>query len=101
MIYDKCFEWDEDKEIENIRKHGVYFVDAKLVFNDPFVLIRYDGAHSLTEDRYHALGKIGKLLLVVYTEREERIRIISARAPTKKEKEIYYGQNNKIGIETW
>ncbi|MDR1998163.1 MAG: BrnT family toxin [Candidatus Margulisbacteria bacterium] len=101
MILGKRFEWDEAKEIANIRRHQVYFEDARLVFNDPFLLIKYDRAHSLEENRYQVLGKIGKLLFVVFTEREKRIRIISARLATKKEKEIYYGQNSKIDTAGW
>lgn len=101
MINYKHFEWDENKELANIRKHGIDFEDAKLAFGDPFLLKKYDEIHSIAEDRYKLLGRVGQLLFVAYTEREGRIRIISARPATKKEKELYYGQNNKINTATW
>lgn len=103
MIFndDKRFEWDENKDVENFCKHGIRFVAARLAFNDPFLLKKYDGRHSLTENRYQILGRVRKILFVVYAEQRKQIRIISARLATKKEKEIYYGQNNQIGIEAW
>lgn len=52
----------------------------------------YDEAHSTTEeDRYITIGLVGSVLTVVYTDRQETLRIISARAATKKEREAYYG----------
>jgi uncharacterized DUF497 family protein len=102
MIFGKSFEWPESKERENIKKHGIYFEDAGLVFNDPYCLKRYDCKHSLSEDRYQLLGKVGRLLFVVYTVREnKRIRIISARLATKKERSIYDGQNGIFGVKAW
>ncbi|GBR73216.1 toxin BrnT [Candidatus Termititenax aidoneus] len=102
MIFNRSFEWAESKERENIRKHGVYFKDAGLVFDDPYCLKRYDCKHSLSENRYQLLGRVGRMLFVVYTLRKNKwIRIISARLATKKERKIYYGQTDKIEITGW
>ena len=53
----------------------------------------YDFEHSVDEDRYIAIGKVAEVLFVVFTERKERIRIISARLATEKERVLYYDQN--------
>ena len=88
------FEWDDEKDRKNIAKHGISFRTAILVFKDQNRLEKYDEAHSLDEDRYLTIGVIGgtfMVVTVVYTERPEAIRIISARRATKAEKEEYYG----------
>ncbi len=87
------FEWDEDKERNNIAKHGIDFSTAALVFGDENRIEKYDEKHSVDEDRYITIGTINgvvAVVLVVYTEREEAIRIISARLATKREKKEYY-----------
>ncbi len=87
------FEWDDEKERVNIAKHGLDFSTAALVFGDPDRIERYDIAHSINEDRYITIGQIrgvAIVVLVVYTEREKAVRIISARLATKREKEAYY-----------
>lgn len=53
----------------------------------------FDFEHSVDEDRYIAIGKVGDVLFVVFTERKETIRLISARLATSAEKELYYDQN--------
>ena len=63
------FEWDEEKAEKNFKKHGIYF-----------------------EDRYKIVGKVGKILTVIYTERGENYRIISARLANRQEQEDYYEQ---------
>lgn len=88
------FEWDEEKEHTNITKHGIDFSTAALVFGDSNRIEKYDELHSIDEDRYITIGTINGVavvVMVVYTERESAIRIISARAATKREKEEYYG----------
>lgn len=86
------FEWDERKEQINITKHGIDFATASHVFLDPNRMEYYDQPHSTaTEDRYVTIGYAGAVLTVVYTERRETLRIISARAATKKERKAYYG----------
>ena len=89
------FEWDEDKNIANLRKHGIAFEDAVFVFKDPNLLETYDAKHSnLNEDRWYAIGFAERILCVVFTERFDIIRIISARLATKKEIHEYYKKNN-------
>jgi len=89
------FEWDDEKEKINISKHGLDFSTAALVFGDENRIEKYDDIHSIDEDRYITIGKINGIaviVMVVYTERSESIRIISARMATKKEKEAYYDE---------
>lgn len=85
------FEWDEEKERSNVKKHHIDFDTAKKVFNDVYRIEIYDVQHSTDEDRYNTIGLVSDVLFVVYTERSDNIRIISARLATDKEKEIYYG----------
>lgn len=89
------FEWDEEKERKNIRKHGIDFVTASHVFNDPNRIEYYYETHSGEEDRYITIGYAGDVLTIVYTERRDSLRIISARIAVKKERDTYYG-NQKI-----
>ena len=71
--------WDETKEIENIRKHGVDFLTAAQVFLDPKRKIFIDSRHSREEERYFCIGIVeGKVLTVRFTYREDKIRIIGA-----------------------
>jgi uncharacterized DUF497 family protein len=85
------FEWDELKAQSNLAKHGVSFAAAQLVFDDVFALERFDPGGERAEARYVTTGVAnGVVLTVVYTERGERIRIISARKATKHEQEEYY-----------
>ncbi len=86
------FEWDSDKEKANIKKHGLSFGTAQLVFNDKQHLEFYDEIHSTDkEDRYIAIGNIGKILFVVFTERNDATRIISARPANSAERKLYHG----------
>jgi len=85
------FEWDEKKADDNLRKHGVSFDEAKTVFNDPFSVTIHDPDHSSDEQRYIDIGlsSKGRLIVVSYTERGEKIRIINSREATKKEEREY------------
>lgn len=88
------FEWDENKEKINIAKHGLDFSTAALVFRDQNRLEWFDEVHSDDEDRYITIGEINGVavvLMVVYTERGDAIRLISARKATKQERRMYYG----------
>ena len=90
------FEWDQNKADNNQKKHGVSFSEASTVFGDPLELTIPDPDHSQEEFRFLSLGRstLGNLLLVSYTERQEkRIRITSARKATKHEQK-YYEQNH-------
>ena len=82
---DLKFEWDSEKAEINFKKHKVHFEDAALVFFDEHKLDDYDELHSDDEDRNKIVGKVGKVLVVIYTERTEKYRIISARLANKKE----------------
>jgi uncharacterized DUF497 family protein len=85
------FEWDPDKAAENLRKHWVSFKDASTVFGDHFGVAARDPDHSIGEQRYILVGASiqMRLLLVCYTERAKRIRIMSARELTTREKKVY------------
>lgn len=85
------FEWDNEKAAINLCKHGVEFEEAKTVFEDPFALELSDDVHSDEENRWVVLGLslLARVLLVVHTERSERIRIISARQATPFERAEY------------
>jgi len=89
------FEWDEKKASQNVKKHGVSFEEAATVFGDPFSITIYDPLHSKDEDRFVILGLSNKnrLLVVVHTDRYNKIRIISARKATKRERKQY--ENNE------
>jgi uncharacterized DUF497 family protein len=85
------FEWDERKARFNLEKHSVNFETAQTVFNDPLAYIFDDTWHSVGEPREIIIGHdcTYRLLLVCFTERDNRIRIISARLATKKERQNY------------
>ena len=86
------FEWDEIKAASNFTKHGATFDEASTVFADPLAIIFDDDAHSQTELREIIIGHsiLERLLLVSFTERgNDIIRIISARAATKRERNDY------------
>ena len=86
------FEWDEEKALANIKKHRISFELAAQVFLDDSRIEIYDKEHSIDEDRYITIGKAGKVLFVVYTERTLNIRLISARLADADERRLYYGQ---------
>lgn len=87
------FEWDEEKNKLNKKKHGISFENAKFVFNDQNRIEIFDYEHSQTENRFNTIGMVDDVLFVVYTERRERIRLISARLATSKERSFYYDNN--------
>ena len=89
------FEWDKAKAESNERAHGVSFDLAKTVFKDPFAIERLDDRQDYGEERVLVVGRAegNIVLLVAYTEREERIRIISARRATQYEQDDYFRQN--------
>ena len=89
---DLKFVWDSDKAEINFKKHKVYFETAVKVFFDENRIEDFDELHSNFEDRYKIVGKVATILTVVYTERDDRTRIISARRATKQEEADYYGQ---------
>jgi uncharacterized protein len=94
-MHDDAFEWDEAKAAENYAKHGVDFETARQVFGDVFAIERLDDREDYGEDRFALLGMAeGIVLMVVYTERNDRFRLISARRATKTEQDDYFAQNS-------
>ena len=87
------FEWDEDKAALNLKKHGVRFETTAKVFCDEYRIELYDAEHSADEDRYNTIGMVDNILFVVYTERKNRIRLISARPANSKERSLYYDRD--------
>jgi uncharacterized protein len=89
------FEWDDDKAAANWRRHGVGFEQAMRAVGDPFAVVKYDDREDYGEDRVNLIGMCeGTLLHVTYTEREDRIRIISARRAERYEQDNYYRENS-------
>ena len=86
------FEWDDHKEQINIAKHGIDFKTAARVFQDEFRIEIFDELHSDIEERYITIGRIGGveiIVMVVFTERKQAIRLISARKATAQERKMY------------
>ena len=84
------FEWDDEKAASNIAKHGVAFSDAKRLFDDIHALHYVDRSTVYEEERFVGIGIVnGVVLTVVYTERGDRIRLISARKATRHEQKAY------------
>ena len=89
-------EWDVAKAESNLEKHGVSFPEAMTIFGDPLEVTIPDPDHSEGEFRFLSLGSSvqGRLLVVAYTEREGRIRLISAREATLKERRKYESEQS-------
>jgi uncharacterized DUF497 family protein len=88
------FEWDEAKAAENYAKHGVSFDTAIKVFRDPFAIERLDDREDYGEQRFILIGTAEEAVVtVVYTERNGRFRIISARRATRHEQDDYFVEN--------
>ena len=84
------FEWDDEKAARNLRDHGLSFEDALPVFLDPWRLEVEDDREDYGETRYYAIGMVNDVVVaVIYTWREERVRIISARKATRVEQRKY------------
>ena len=91
------FEWDPRKAATNRAKHGVSFEEASSVFSDPLGLFVDDPRHSVGERRHVLLGSSEqhRLLAVMFTEREEVIRVVSARRVTRRERKSYEEQQDQ------
>ena len=85
-------EWDDEKAEANYKKHGIRFRVAARIFLDENRMDIYDEIHSENEDRWKVIGKVRDILAVIYTERGEKYRLISARLANKREEDEYYGQ---------
>ena len=95
-MQDKRFEWHDQKARTNIRDHGVTFEDASKAFDDPAAFDEIDYSMDYGEERAVLIGRVGgNLLVVVYTMRGDRIRIISAREAERNERERYFDQGGE------
>ena len=85
------FEWDPEKDQQNQGKHGISFDEASTVFGDPFALTINDPDHSAQENRFLTTGYSSRqrLIIVAHTDRDERVRLISARDVTATERHVY------------
>jgi uncharacterized DUF497 family protein len=85
------FEWDPEKAELNLAKHDVSFEEASTAFGDPLSITISDPDHSEEEDRFILLGQTysGRFVVVVHADRDETIRLISARMATKGERRNY------------
>ena len=85
------FEWDATKAAVNLRKHRVSFPEAATVLEDPLSTTFPDDAHSTDERRFVTIGVSdqARILVVAHTERNDTMRIISARRATRREREFY------------
>jgi uncharacterized DUF497 family protein len=86
------FEWDENKRLANLKKHGIDFADVPSIFENDIVTV-IDDRYDYGETRYQTLGLLKSLvIMVVHTESETVIRIISARKANKREEKTYFSQ---------
>jgi uncharacterized protein len=85
------FEWNAAKDKADYKKHQVTFAESRTIFNDPFLLTFPDETHSQSEDRLISIGATidGRVLVVIHTERGQKIRLISSRVATNAERRIY------------
>ena len=91
-IEGRQFEWDDEKAALNFKKHGITFETAAKVFGDENRIEEYDEEHSIDEDRWKVIGMVGKIVFVIYTERGDYTRLISAREATPRERRRYYAR---------
>jgi uncharacterized protein len=91
------FDWSDEKALINFQKHDVSFEESMTVWNDEFAAFLHDDKHSIDEERYLMIGYSFKnnLLFVSFTERDDRIRIISSRKATKKERKRHEENRRK------
>jgi len=89
------FEWDPGKARQNRRKHRVSFQEAATVFGDPLAVTYPDPDHSVSEQRFITVGMsgAGRVLMLAHLDRNENIRIISARKTTRRERKHYEEKN--------
>jgi uncharacterized DUF497 family protein len=95
LVLTDDFEWDDDKAAQNFASHGVSFEAARLAFDDAFAVVREDRRQNYREDRFALLGMVQERVLVVsYTIRGDRVRIISARIAEPQERRRYHEENS-------
>ncbi len=91
------FEWNPQKAVANFAKHGVSFDEASTVFGDPLAGTVGDPVHSDEESRFITIGQSAqdRVIVVVHTDREDKIRIISAPPATRRERRTYGSEKKK------
>ncbi len=91
------FDWDQGNQDKNERKHGVTSIECEEVFFQRPLIVTLVAGRLLTESRYVALGTTrgGRLLCIVFTRRRRKIRVISARPMSRKERIVYEKENHK------
>jgi hypothetical protein len=91
LDFDPEYDADPQKSRTNAAKHDCTFYEAASVFGDPLALDRPDPDHSADEERYILVGETdkGRLVVICYTERDDRPRIFSTRGPTRRERKDY------------
>lgn len=89
-MYMSKYEWDKKKDLHNIQKHGISFSEASHIFDNP-ILSKIDDRLDYKEIRHISIGEIKNIIVmvVVHTDRSNKLRIISARKANKKERDIY------------
>ena len=98
MARDHEFNWHHAKARSNYAKHGVAFDTAQKAFSDPFMVEVVDDTDNYGQERFLVIGMVegqGQLLSVIYTPRQGRYRLISARRATKDEQDHYFTQNSQ------
>jgi len=95
VLYDHLFNWDSDKNLSNIEKHGVPFKEAATIFLDPNAKLFEDKDYVQDEERFNVIGFSENLRLLMvchcYLDGDAIIRIISARKATRSEEKLYGG----------
>jgi uncharacterized DUF497 family protein len=95
-MFDADFEWDDTKARRNYNRHGVTFEIARKAFRDPAMVEILDQREDYGDERYLLIGMAdGQLLSVIYTERNQRFRLISARRANRDEQDHYFTQNRQ------
>jgi len=89
------FEWDPGKARQNRREHRIPFQEAATIFGDPLAVTYPDPDHSTSEQRFITVGmsSVGRVLIVAHVDRNENVRIISARKTTQRERKHYEEKN--------
>jgi len=89
------FEWDPGKARQNRRKHRIPFQEAATIFGDPLAVTYPDPDHSTSEQRFITVGmsSVGRVLIVAHVDRNDNVRIISARKTTQRERKHYEEKN--------
>ena len=95
-MIDGEFEWDDAKARRNYNRHGVTFEIARKAFRDPFMVEILDSREDYGEERYLLIGLAdGQLLSIIYTMRNQRFRLISARRANRDEQDHYFTQSRQ------